>query len=71
MGRRVVSLTIADSSSQLLQVADIENRPVDRGLGIVRETTRAWGGEIITHDEPAPFRKSIGVRFAAPAEARP
>jgi tetratricopeptide (TPR) repeat protein len=71
MGKRVVSLLIADSSSQPLEVVDIDNRPADRGLGIVRETTRAWGGEIIAHDEPSPFRKIVGVRFAAPAEAKP
>jgi signal transduction histidine kinase len=71
MGKRMVSLLIADSSSQPLEVADLDNRPADRGLGIVREATRAWGGEIIAHDEPAPFRKVVGVRFAAPAEAKP
>ena len=65
------SVVEATSGEQALEVVDIDNRPADRGLGIVREATRAWGGEIITLDEPAPFHKSIGVRFAAPAEAKP
>jgi signal transduction histidine kinase len=70
-GRRTVSLLVADSSSRSLDPADIENRPADRGLGIVRETTRTWGGELIVREEPAPFRKAVGVRFPAPPEDKP
>ena len=71
LGKRTVSLLVADSSSQPLQLVDIDNRPADRGLGIVRETTRSWGGEIVARDEVAPFRKIVGVRFAAPSEVKP
>lgn len=69
-GRRTVSLLIADTSSQALDGVDIDNRPADRGLGIVREATRTWGGEIIASADAAPFRKVIGVRFAAPTEVK-
>jgi tetratricopeptide (TPR) repeat protein len=70
-GRRTVSLVVADTSPQKLDAETIERRPADRGLGIVRETVRAWGGDIVVREEAAPFRKSVGVRFAAPPEASP
>jgi len=70
-GRRTVSLLVADTSPRGLDTEVIEGRPADRGLGIVRDTTRAWGGEIVVRDEPAPFCKSVGVRFPAPPEASP
>ena len=68
-GRRTVSMLVADSSPQRLDGETIENRPPDRGLGIVRETTRAWGGEIVVREEAPPFHKTVGVRFPAPPEA--
>jgi len=68
-GRRTVTLVVADTSAERLDEELIEHRPADRGLGIVRDTTRAWGGEIIVGEESAPFRKSVGVRFPAPPEA--
>jgi tetratricopeptide (TPR) repeat protein len=70
-GRRMVSLLVADACPQPLDVELIESRPPDRGLGIVRDATRAWGGEIIVREEAPPFRKSVGVRFPAPPEASP
>jgi tetratricopeptide (TPR) repeat protein len=70
-GRRTVSLLVADSSPHPLDATDIENRPADRGLGIVREATRTWGGEIVVREEQAPFRKAVGVRFPAPPEDKP
>jgi tetratricopeptide (TPR) repeat protein len=70
-GRRTVSLLVADASPVKLDAESIERRPADRGLGIVRDTTRAWGGEIVVRDEAPPFSKSVGVRFPAPPEASP
>ena len=70
-GRRTVSLMVADSSPQPLCEADIETRPADRGLGIVRETARRWGGQTFVRPEPFPFCKAVGVRFPAPPEAIP
>jgi tetratricopeptide (TPR) repeat protein len=67
--RRAVSVLVADSSMRRLDSETIESRPADRGLGIVRETARAWGGEMVLREEAAPFRKSVGVRFPAPPEA--
>ena len=70
-GRRTVTLVIADTSPQHLDEEMIGRRPADRGLGIVRETARTWGGEIILREESPPFRKSVGVRFPAPPETTP
>jgi tetratricopeptide (TPR) repeat protein len=67
-GRRTVSLVVADSSPDPLAAEVIEQRPPDRGLGIVRETARTWGGEIVVRGEAAPFTKSVEVRFPAPPE---
>jgi tetratricopeptide (TPR) repeat protein len=67
-GRRTVSLMIVDSSPRTLREEDIEARAADRGLGIVRETARRWGGQIFVRPEPAPFRKAVGVQFSAPPE---
>jgi signal transduction histidine kinase len=69
-GRRMVSLWVADSSARPLDIHDIEQRPADRGLGIVREATRTWGGEIALRAEEAPLRKAVGVRFPAPPEEK-
>jgi tetratricopeptide (TPR) repeat protein len=69
-GRRMVSLLFADSSAERLDPEMIEKRPADRGLGIVRETTRTWGGEIVVREEAAPFCKAVGVRFPAPPEEK-
>jgi signal transduction histidine kinase len=67
-GRSTVTLWVADSCPRLLDLATIDNRPSDRGLGIVRDTVRAWGGEVLVREEAAPFHKSVGVRFPAPPE---
>jgi len=67
-GRRVVSLLVADSSPITLSLADIEARDVQRGLGIVRDSVRRWGGQIVVRPEPAPLCKSIGVVFPAAVE---
>jgi tetratricopeptide (TPR) repeat protein len=71
IGRRTVTLVVADDSLRPLDQDVIEARPSDRGLGIVRDTTRSWGGEIIVRSESTPFRKSVGIRFPAPPEAGP
>jgi tetratricopeptide (TPR) repeat protein len=70
-GRRTVSLVVLDSSALPLREEDIERREADRGLGIVREATRRWGGQIVIRPEADPFRKAVGVRFSAPPEVTP
>ena len=67
-GRRIVSLLVRDSSSGLLDSDAIQTRPADRGLGIVREATRTWGGTMVIRCETAPFCKAVGVSFPAPTE---
>jgi signal transduction histidine kinase len=68
-GRRMVSLLVADSAKNMLSLDDIEQRDSQRGLGIVRDLVRRWGGYMIVREEPAPFVKSVGAAFPA-AEAR-
>jgi hypothetical protein len=65
----MVSLLVADSAQSTLSLDDIEQRDSQRGLGIVRDLVRRWGGYMIVREEPAPFVKSIGAAFPA-AEAR-
>jgi hypothetical protein len=68
-GRRMVSLLVADSAQGTLSLDAIEQRDGQRGLGIVRELVRRWGGYMIVREEAAPFVKSIGAAFPA-AEVR-
>ena len=67
-GRRLVSLLVADSSPVILSLTDIEARDGQRGLGIVRDSVRRWGGHLVVRSEPAPLCKSIGVVFPAAVE---
>jgi signal transduction histidine kinase len=68
-GRRMVSLHVVDSAQGTLSLDDIEQRDSQRGLGIVRDLVRRWGGYMMVRDESAPFVKSIGAAFPA-AEVR-
>jgi len=68
-GRRMVSLLVADSAKGMLSLDVIEQRDSQRGLGIVRDLVRRWGGYMIVRDETAPLVKSVGAVFPA-AEAR-
>jgi Flp pilus assembly protein TadD len=70
-GRRLVSLLVADSAPATVSLADIEARDGQRGLGIVRDATRRWGGHLAVRLEPAPLCKSIGVVFPATPESKP
>jgi nitrogen-specific signal transduction histidine kinase len=69
-GRRMVSLAIADSATGSLTLEDIERRDSQRGLGIVRDLVRRWGGFMVVQKESAPLVKSIGVVFSA-TEVKP
>ena len=68
-GRRMVSLLVADSAKGTLSLDAIEQRDSQRGLGIVRDLVRRWGGYMMVREEPAPFVKSVGAVFPA-AEVR-
>ena len=66
-----VSPCAASSAAQRPTLADIEARDGQRGLGLVRDFTRKWGGHLVVRDEPAPFAKAIGASFPVVAtEAR-
>jgi hypothetical protein len=68
-GRQLVTLLVADSAPHAPLLADIEARDGQRGLGLVRDLTRKWGGHLAVRNEPAPLVKAIGVSFPA-ASAR-
>jgi tetratricopeptide (TPR) repeat protein len=70
-GRRTVSLMVVDSSPRPLREEDIETRAADRGLGIIRETARRWGGQIFVRPESVPYNKAVGVHLPAPPEETP
>jgi signal transduction histidine kinase len=62
-GRRMVTFLVADSAAGAVSLEQIEQREVQRGLGIVRDLVRRWGGHVVVQDEPAPFVKAIGAAF--------
>lgn len=64
-GRRLVSLLVADSAPESITMDSIEKRDRQRGLGIVRDLVRRWGGYLILRDEPAPLSKALGAAFPA------
>ena len=64
-GRRMVSVVVADSATHPLTLEDIERRDRQRGLGIVRDLVRRWGGFMIVQKEGLPFVKSVGAVFPA------
>ncbi len=62
-GQALVRLQIADNASLPFSRETVENQDTGRGLGIVRETTRAWNGSLLVDNEGAPYRKTVGVQF--------
>jgi C4-dicarboxylate-specific signal transduction histidine kinase len=71
-GRQLVTILVADSAphAPMLNPADIDQRDGQRGLGLVRDLTRKWGGHLAIRNEAAPLVKAIGASFpAAPASA--
>jgi signal transduction histidine kinase len=70
-GRLLVTFLVADTAPATISLAEIEQRDGQRGLGIVRDLVRRWGGHLIVRPEPAPFVKAIGAAFpvALPAVA--
>jgi hypothetical protein len=74
VGRRLVTLLVADSAPATLALEDIERRDGQRGLGIVRDLVRRWGGHLEVRPERPPLVKAIGASFPravdpAPADA--
>jgi hypothetical protein len=62
-GRRLVTFLVADSAPTTVALDEIERRDGGRGLGIVRDLVRRWGGHLVVRREPAPFYKAIGAAF--------
>jgi hypothetical protein len=42
---------------------EIDRRDGQRGLGLVRDLVRRWGGHLVVNPQPAPFVKAIGASF--------
>ena len=66
-GRRLIKVLVADSAPGGPTLAEIEERDGQRGLGIVRDLARRWGGHLVLRPEPAPLVKAIGVALPAAA----
>jgi Flp pilus assembly protein TadD len=62
-GRRLITLLVADSAPATVSLDQIEQRNGQRGLGIVRDLVRRWGGHLVVRGEDAPFVKAIGASF--------
>jgi tetratricopeptide (TPR) repeat protein len=62
-GRRLVTFLVADSAAEVVSLDQIEQRDGQRGLGIVRDLVRRWGGHLVVQREAAPFVKAIGAAF--------
>jgi signal transduction histidine kinase len=61
----MVTVLVADSAPHTPTPAEIEARDGQRGLGIVRDLVRRWGGHLVVRPEPAPLVKAIGASFPA------
>jgi hypothetical protein len=70
-GRQLVTILVADSAphAPMLNPTDIEKRDGQRGLGLVRDLTRKWGGHLAIRNESAPLVKAIGASFPAASAA--
>jgi tetratricopeptide (TPR) repeat protein len=66
-GRRLVTLLVADAAPAMVTLADIDRRDGQRGLGVVRELVRRWGGRMVVQAEAPPLVKAIGAAFPAPS----
>jgi tetratricopeptide (TPR) repeat protein len=62
-GRQTVSLLVGDSAPAPLSLDLIEARESGRGLGIVRDQTRAWLGQVVLRPAEAPLTKLCGACF--------
>ena len=62
-GRRLITVVVADSAAARVSLEQIEQRDGQRGLGIVRDLVRRWGGHLVVRTEAAPFVKAIGAAF--------
>jgi tetratricopeptide (TPR) repeat protein len=62
-GRRLITLVVADSAPATVSLEQIEQRNGQRGLGIVRDLVRRWGGHLVVRSEAAPFVKAVGAAF--------
>lgn len=73
LGRTLVTVVVADSAPATITLDEIDKRDGQRGLGVVRELVRRWGGHLIVRPEAPPFVKAIGAAFplAAPPAVTP
>jgi signal transduction histidine kinase len=62
-GRRLATLLVADSAERTVTAEEIAGRAADRGLGIVRELVRRWGGHLVVRTQEPPLSKAIGAVF--------
>jgi hypothetical protein len=62
-GRQLVTVLVADSAPRVPTLAEIEERDGQRGLGLVRDLTRRWGGHLVVRREAPPLVKAIGACF--------
>ena len=64
-GRRTVTVLVADSARRTVTLDEIDRRDGQRGLGVVRDLVRRWGGHMVIAPEAAPLVKAIGAAFPA------
>jgi signal transduction histidine kinase len=62
-GQTLVRLQVSDNAPQVLSAQSIEKQDPGRGLGIVRETVRAWNGILVLQTESEPYTKAVGAQF--------
>ena len=66
VGRRLVTLLVADSAGASLSLEEIERRDGQRGLGIVRDLVRRWGGHLVVRPERPPLGRRLAPRSPGP-----
>jgi hypothetical protein len=51
----------------MVTLEEIDGRDGQRGLGLVRDLVRRWGGHLVVLSEAPPLVKGIGAVFPLPA----
>jgi signal transduction histidine kinase len=69
-GRRMITMVVADSARALVTLQEIDGRDGQRGLGLVRDLVRRWGGHLVVLSEAPPLVKGIGAAFPASGRGR-
>lgn len=62
-GEEQVVISVLDTSPERPDLSELEERGMDRGLGLVSAALRRYHGALSVEDADAPYQKAVVVRF--------